>query len=241
LPEEPDDTSPLKKVFKCPHCTFWAATASRFHVHIVGHLNRKPFECSLCAYRSNWRWDITKHIRLKAIRDRSHNQAQVLMNDETGRRNYAKYNQYLTLMKVSADQMNDCKGMRTGEMIAMPPENLAEHHPMDTEENMLESLLPIEMMDSSSSTSALDLSKPKEDPPMGSINVDAELITSTDDIRKRQGAADTHFQSLTFKALNPSIGEPKSKESPLDLTKSDGAQSDEMTSSDDSQESTESD
>lgn len=103
-------------MFKCPHCTFWAATASRFHVHIVGHLNRKPFGCSLCAYRSNWRWDITKHIRLKAMRDESHIQAEVLMNDETGRRNYAKYNQYLTLMKVSADQAADAKTMRCGEM-----------------------------------------------------------------------------------------------------------------------------
>lgn len=113
---QPDDAEALKKVFKCPHCTFWAATASRFHVHIVGHLNRKPFECSLCAYRSNWRWDITKHIRLKAMRDESHIQAQVLMNDETGRRNYAKYNQYLTLMKVSAEQAADAKTMRCGEM-----------------------------------------------------------------------------------------------------------------------------
>lgn len=26
----------MKKVFKCPHCSFWASTASRFHVHIVG-------------------------------------------------------------------------------------------------------------------------------------------------------------------------------------------------------------
>ncbi|KAH8262848.1 hypothetical protein KR044_001019, partial [Drosophila immigrans] len=115
-PLQPEDSDALKKVFKCPHCTFWAATASRFHVHIVGHLNRKPFECSLCSYRSNWRWDITKHIRLKTMRDKSHVHAQVLMNDETGRRNYAKYNQYLTLMKVSAEQAADAKTMRCGEM-----------------------------------------------------------------------------------------------------------------------------
>ncbi|XP_017856879.1 PREDICTED: RE1-silencing transcription factor [Drosophila arizonae] len=122
---QPEDSDALKKVFKCPHCTFWAATASRFHVHIVGHLNRKPFECSLCSYRSNWRWDITKHIRLKAMRDKSHTQAQVLMNDETGRRNYAKYNQYLTLMKVSAEQAADAKTMRCGEM---QPSNLEQQH-----------------------------------------------------------------------------------------------------------------
>ncbi|XP_018043749.1 PREDICTED: zinc finger protein 91-like isoform X4 [Atta colombica] len=89
-------THPSKRrVFKCPHCPFWASTASRFHVHIVGHLNRKPFECSMCAYRSNWRWDITKHIKLKAAKDAVHTRARVLMTDETGRRNYSKYNKYL--------------------------------------------------------------------------------------------------------------------------------------------------
>lgn len=114
----PDDEamqSSLKKVFKCPHCSFWASTASRFHVHIVGHLNKKPFECSLCSYRSNWRWDITKHIRLKTIRDVSHKSAKVLMNDETGRRNYTKYNKYITLMKVT-DEDGDPKQMKSGEM-----------------------------------------------------------------------------------------------------------------------------
>uniref|UniRef100_A0A182K3V9 C2H2-type domain-containing protein n=1 Tax=Anopheles christyi TaxID=43041 RepID=A0A182K3V9_9DIPT len=98
---DPSVTGLMKKVFKCPHCSFWASTASRFHVHIVGHLNKKPFECSLCSYRSNWRWDITKHIRLKTIRDPSHKNAGVLMNDETGRRNYTKYNKYITLMHIT--------------------------------------------------------------------------------------------------------------------------------------------
>ncbi|XP_050098408.1 uncharacterized protein LOC126579129 [Anopheles aquasalis] len=102
VPVDPGTSNTLmKKVFKCPHCSFWASTASRFHVHIVGHLNKKPFECSLCAYRSNWRWDITKHIRLKTIRDPSHKNAGVLMNDETGRRNYTKYNKYMALMQIT--------------------------------------------------------------------------------------------------------------------------------------------
>lgn len=103
----------MKKVFKCPHCSFWASTASRFHVHIVGHLNKKPFECSLCAYRSNWRWDITKHIRLKLLRDPQHGEAKVLMNDETGRRNYSKYNKYITLMRV-VDKKHDGKLSKSG-------------------------------------------------------------------------------------------------------------------------------
>lgn len=107
----------MSQVFKCPHCTFWAATASRFHVHIVGHLNRKPFECSCCAYRSNWRWDITKHIRLKSARKSSgggdessapsHLGAKVLMTDETGRRNYSKYNRYLTVMEMDIEDGAD--------------------------------------------------------------------------------------------------------------------------------------
>lgn len=122
-----DGSSCLKKVFKCPHCSFWASTASRFHVHIVGHLNKKPFECSLCAYRSNWRWDITKHIRLKTIRDPGHKTAKVLMNDETGRRNYTKYNKYITLMKVT-DSDGNLKLMKSGEMTPNQEASLQSPH-----------------------------------------------------------------------------------------------------------------
>lgn len=96
-----------KKVFKCPHCPFWASTASRFHVHIVGHLNKKPFECSLCKYKSNWRWDITKHIKLKSARDPEHNEAKVLMTDETGRRNYSKYNKFLAMPIMNENGENE--------------------------------------------------------------------------------------------------------------------------------------
>lgn len=102
-----------KRVFKCPHCSFWASTASRFHVHIVGHLNKKPFECSLCAYRSNWRWDITKHIKLKSVRDPAHEDAKVLMTDETGRRNYTKYNKYLTEIHLSGEHSETSGGSGT--------------------------------------------------------------------------------------------------------------------------------
>lgn len=115
----------LKRVFKCPQCPFWASTASRFHVHIVGHLNQKPFECSLCAYRSNWRWDITKHIRLKTIRDPNHEKAKVLMNDETGRRNYTKYNKYITLVKVTAEN-TDTKFLKSGDILMN--HDMADHH-----------------------------------------------------------------------------------------------------------------
>ncbi|XP_035209997.1 uncharacterized protein LOC118184439 [Stegodyphus dumicola] len=85
----------LKRKYQCPFCTFGTTTASRFHVHIVQHYNRRPFMCSVCGYNSNWEWDITKHIRLKGCRDKSHNKACVLLTDETGRRNYEKYEKYL--------------------------------------------------------------------------------------------------------------------------------------------------
>ena len=96
-----------RKVFKCPHCPFFSTTASRFHVHIVGHLNKKPFECSLCKYKSNWRWDITKHIKLKSARDPEHNDAKVLMTDETGRRNYSKYNKFLAMPVLNENGENE--------------------------------------------------------------------------------------------------------------------------------------
>lgn len=141
--------SQLRKVFKCPHCSFWASTASRFHVHIVGHLNKKPFECSLCNYRSNWRWDITKHIRLKTIRDPGHKDAGVLMNDETGRRNYTKYNKYITLMKMT-DEDGDPKLLKSGEMT--PSQAIAaeayrnEHQQNNSMDSNDESMDPITMV-----------------------------------------------------------------------------------------------
>lgn len=103
----PNSLSLGKNVYKCPDCKFWAATASRFHVHIVGHLNKKPFECSLCKYKSNWRWDITKHIKLKSARDPEHYDAKVLMTDETGRRNYSKYNKFLAVPVLNENGENE--------------------------------------------------------------------------------------------------------------------------------------
>lgn len=127
----------MKKVFKCPHCSFWASTASRFHVHIVGHLNKKPFECSLCAYRSNWRWDITKHIRLKTVRDINHKNARVLMNDETGRRNYTKYNKYVTLMGVNESDFHSKQSKSEDSALSLT-ENVPASNSSDTSEYIFE-------------------------------------------------------------------------------------------------------
>lgn len=44
---------------------------------------------------------MTKHIRLKKERDASHEHAEMRTIDvETGRRNYTKYNKFLTFMRV---------------------------------------------------------------------------------------------------------------------------------------------
>ncbi|CAG0883960.1 unnamed protein product [Darwinula stevensoni] len=90
----------LRRVYQCPFCKFWASTASRFHVHMVGHLNKKPFECSICFYKSNWRWDVTKHIKIRAQRDRSHRAGCVVLTDESGIKNYNKYEKYATFIEA---------------------------------------------------------------------------------------------------------------------------------------------
>lgn len=99
-----------KRVYRCPQCSFWATTASRFHVHIVGHFNRKPYNCSECGYKSNWRWDITKHIKLKTSRDSSHQNAQVLITDETGEKNYEKYDCYVTIIQLDETNAHRTEG-----------------------------------------------------------------------------------------------------------------------------------
>lgn len=92
-----------RKVYRCPEndCSFWATTASRFHVHIVGHYNLKPFECSECHYKSNWRWDVNKHIRLKTPKDPKHASAKTLLTHESGQRDYRKYDNYLVCMSLT--------------------------------------------------------------------------------------------------------------------------------------------
>lgn len=83
------------KMFKCTHCDFMCNTASRFHVHYVQHLNTKPFQCSVCGHRSNWEWDVTKHIKMKAQRDARHINARPVLIHDSGKRDYSKYNKFL--------------------------------------------------------------------------------------------------------------------------------------------------
>lgn len=91
-----------RKVYRCPEsdCSFWATTASGFHVHIVGHYNLKPFECSECHYKSNWRWNVNKYIRLKTPKDPKHAVAKTLLTHGSGQRDYRKYDNYLVTMSL---------------------------------------------------------------------------------------------------------------------------------------------
>lgn len=70
-------------------------------------MNVKPFGCSVCPYQSKWKWDVTKHIKLKKERDPTHEVAEMRTIDvETGRRNYTKYNRFLTMMRVHEPRLD---------------------------------------------------------------------------------------------------------------------------------------
>ncbi|CAM1310058.1 Uncharacterised protein g5335 [Pycnogonum litorale] len=100
LSQSNDSEDVVKKlVYKCKECDFYTKTASRFHVHIVQHLNKKPYMCSDCGYRSNWQWDVTKHIRVKVSKQNTHGNSEVLLIDEAGEKNYEKYKPYMELIE----------------------------------------------------------------------------------------------------------------------------------------------
>ena len=103
-------SSIIKRVFCCPQCKFWSTTASRFHVHIVGHLNKKPYVCSECSYCSNWRWDITKHIKIRNTRDGTHSEAKVVITNETGEKNYEKYDTYIRVIQLDESASTRTEG-----------------------------------------------------------------------------------------------------------------------------------
>ncbi|XP_054164630.1 zinc finger protein Xfin-like [Oppia nitens] len=100
------------KMYRCSYCDFTCSTASRFHVHFVQHLNTKPFQCSVCGHRSNWEWDVTKHIKMKSQRDTKHESAKAMLVHESGKRDYSKYNKYVVWVnqkEVMANSNNNTK------------------------------------------------------------------------------------------------------------------------------------
>lgn len=126
------------KMYKCTYCDFMCSTASRFHVHYVQHLNTKPFQCSICGHRSNWEWDVTKHIKMKAQRDPSHEKARPVLIHDSGKRDYSKYNKFVVWVgQAEAEMANsetnkiDFRAKRFKNDVEEVAEN-SENFPMDS-------------------------------------------------------------------------------------------------------------
>ena len=49
-------------VCEYPTCQYKTSTAEKMEDHIGVHLNIKKFMCPVCGKRTNWRWDIVKHM-----------------------------------------------------------------------------------------------------------------------------------------------------------------------------------
>ncbi|KAH9515691.1 hypothetical protein Btru_011748 [Bulinus truncatus] len=45
-----------------PNCDFKAGLADRMAAHLAVHMNLKQFVCPTCGKRTNWKWDIVKHM-----------------------------------------------------------------------------------------------------------------------------------------------------------------------------------
>ncbi|XP_041375200.1 zinc finger protein Xfin-like [Gigantopelta aegis] len=48
---------------KCDHCPFVTNAASKLKAHVATHFNLKQFKCPICGRRSNWKWDMRKHLK----------------------------------------------------------------------------------------------------------------------------------------------------------------------------------
>ena len=57
--KEPSYMGPVK----CDHCPFTTNTTSKLKAHIATHFNLKRFKCPICGRRSNWKWDMRKHLK----------------------------------------------------------------------------------------------------------------------------------------------------------------------------------
>ena len=55
------DGSPKK--YLCPYCPFVCEAPSKLKCHMEIHENLKRYKCPHCGKRSNWTWDVRKHIK----------------------------------------------------------------------------------------------------------------------------------------------------------------------------------
>ncbi|CAH8614491.1 unnamed protein product [Heterobilharzia americana] len=47
----------------CDICSYQAQNQSKFKNHMASHMNLRQFKCPVCGQRSNYKWDITKHLK----------------------------------------------------------------------------------------------------------------------------------------------------------------------------------
>nr|CAH8864828.1 unnamed protein product [Trichobilharzia regenti] len=47
----------------CDICSYQAQNQSKLKNHMASHINLKQFQCPICRQRSNYKWDITKHMK----------------------------------------------------------------------------------------------------------------------------------------------------------------------------------
>lgn len=128
--QAPVGVTRIVQKYKCPQCSFLTRTASRFHVHMIQHLNKRPFMCSVCTYRSNWQWDVNKHIKSKSGNDPKHKKAELVVMDETGFKNYAKYK--IHLVDVEESSKGD-KVLQPAQPSKLSQEEVQLIHPDETE------------------------------------------------------------------------------------------------------------
>ena len=80
IEENPEEQTPTKvKMNQCPYCSFCCEAPSKLKCHLEIHENLKRYRCVYCGKRSNWIWDIRKHIR----KDHPGSEMSVDVMDET--------------------------------------------------------------------------------------------------------------------------------------------------------------
>ena len=64
-PADAGDMTPTRgsKMNNCPYCSFTCEAPSKLKCHMEIHENLKRYKCVYCGKRSNWIWDVRKHIR----------------------------------------------------------------------------------------------------------------------------------------------------------------------------------
>ena len=114
-----------KKFCKCPLCAFVCEAPSKLKCHMEIHDNLKRFMCPTCGKRSNWLWDVRKHIR----KEHAGSSMEVTVLPETEA--MATLEEYLATQGLASSRNSPAKldGTTTDELASnssfeMPPMSL---------------------------------------------------------------------------------------------------------------------